>query len=75
MINIGLSRIEYFVSYIPRYDIIILITALSRSLDPLKDQLHNTLAQKLTATDSLLRESIPKLVKSKVDRPSMNNIS
>ena len=37
-------------------------------LDPITDQLNTTIAQKLTATDQLMRENISKLVKSKVPR-------
>ncbi|CAH1779762.1 unnamed protein product [Owenia fusiformis] len=41
------------------------IPTLAKALDPLKDSLHQEMAQKLTATDSLMKENISKLVRSK----------
>jgi len=43
-----------------------LLTGIVEILNPIKDQFHTELAQKLTATDSLLKDSISKLVRSKV---------
>ena len=40
--------------------------AVTRSLEPVKEQLHQDLAQKLTATDSLLKDNIGKMVRSRV---------
>lgn len=37
----------------------------AKVLDPIKDQLHQELAQKLTATDSLLKDNINKMVRSR----------
>ncbi|XP_078608000.1 enhancer of mRNA-decapping protein 4-like isoform X2 [Branchiostoma floridae x Branchiostoma japonicum] len=41
------------------------LPAVTKSLDPVKDQLNVTMAQKLTATDSLMKENISKLVRAK----------
>lgn len=39
-------------------------------IEPFKAQLHAEMAQKLTATDALMRENIAKLVRSKVSASS-----
>nr|XP_039255621.1 enhancer of mRNA-decapping protein 4-like isoform X1 [Styela clava] len=49
------------------------LPGLSRSLDPLKDQLHSSFAQKLTATDSVLKDSLGKLVRSKETVEAIGN--
>ncbi|XP_074645711.1 enhancer of mRNA-decapping protein 4-like isoform X2 [Tubulanus polymorphus] len=41
------------------------IPGITRNLDPIKDQLFNEVGQKLTTTDSLMREHIGKMVRSK----------
>ncbi|VDI24652.1 enhancer of mRNA-decapping protein 4 [Mytilus galloprovincialis] len=41
------------------------LPAVTRSLEPVKEQLHQELAQKLTATDSLLKDNIGKMIRSK----------
>ncbi|XP_006822030.2 enhancer of mRNA-decapping protein 4-like [Saccoglossus kowalevskii] len=41
------------------------LPAVNRVVDPLKDQLHQTVAQKLTATDALMKENIGKLVRAR----------
>ncbi|KAK3085774.1 hypothetical protein FSP39_008550 [Pinctada imbricata] len=43
----------------------VVLPNVTRILEPLKDQLHHELAQKLTATDSLLKDNIGKMVRSK----------
>lgn len=45
-----------------------LCPGISKSLDPVAGQLSNTIAAKLTAVEGSLKESITKLVKSKVRR-------
>ena len=42
------------------------VSAVTKVLEPVKDQVHQELAQKLTATDSLLKDNIGKMVRSKV---------
>ena len=42
------------------------ISAVTKVLEPVKDQIHQDLAQKLTATDSLLKDNIGKMVRSRV---------
>ena len=44
------------------------VSAVTKVLEPVKDQVHQELAQKLTATDSLLKDNIGKMVRSKVCR-------
>ncbi|CAC5393442.1 EDC4 [Mytilus coruscus] len=41
------------------------LPAVTRSLEPVKEQLHQELAQKLTATDSLLKDNIGKMIRSR----------
>ena len=41
-------------------------TELQRVVEPVEEQLNTTIAQKLTATDQLMKENISKLVKSRV---------
>lgn len=41
------------------------LPAVTRSLEPVKEQLHQELAQKLTATDALLKDNIGKMVRSR----------
>lgn len=42
------------------------ISGVTRILEPVKEQMHQEIAQKLTATDSIIRDSIGKMVRSKV---------
>lgn len=42
------------------------IAALARSLDPLKEQLHMEMVQRLTATDKLMKDNLGALVRSRV---------
>lgn len=46
----------------------VLCLGISKSMDPIAGQLSNTIAAKLTAVEGTLKESITKLVKSKVRR-------
>jgi len=46
----------------------VLCLGISKSLDPIAGQLSNTIATKITAVEGTLKESITKLVKSKVRR-------
>ncbi|XP_064640360.1 enhancer of mRNA-decapping protein 4-like isoform X2 [Lineus longissimus] len=41
------------------------VPIVQKTLDPIKDQLHNEMAQKLTAADALMKDNISKLVRSK----------
>ncbi|XP_070576076.1 enhancer of mRNA-decapping protein 4-like isoform X2 [Ptychodera flava] len=41
------------------------VPAVNRVVEPLKEQLHQSVAQKLTATDSLMKENIGKLVRAR----------
>ena len=41
-------------------------SAVTKVLEPVKDQIHQELAPKLTATDSLLKDNIGKMVRSRV---------
>ena len=45
------------------------ILAAAKALEPVKEQLHQELAQKLTATDALLKDNIGKMVRSRVSFP------
>ena len=47
-------------------DVYCLLLGLAGILDPLKEKIHTELAQKLTATDSLMKENINKLLRSRV---------
>ncbi|KAL4234140.1 enhancer of mRNA decapping 4 [Mactra antiquata] len=42
-----------------------IIPSLTKVLEPVKDQIHHEMAQKLTATDSLLKDNISKMVRSR----------
>ncbi|OWF47144.1 enhancer of mRNA-decapping protein 4-like [Mizuhopecten yessoensis] len=42
-----------------------LVPNVAKILEPIKEQLHQDLAQKLTATDSLLKDNISKMVRSR----------
>lgn len=42
------------------------LPGLQKTMDPLKQQIQADIAQKLTTTDSALKESINKMVRSKV---------
>ena len=44
----------------------VLITGLNSLLDPVKKDLHNVMAEKLTATDHVLKENLQKLMHSQV---------
>ncbi len=44
----------------------ILSTELQRIVTPVEQQINTTIAQKLTATDQLMKENLSKLVKSRV---------
>ena len=41
-------------------------SAAAKALEPVKEQIHQELAQKLTATDALLKDNIGKMVRSRV---------
>lgn len=45
---------------------VVFISGVTRILEPVKEQMHQEIAQKLTATDSIIRDSIGKMVRSKV---------
>lgn len=47
-------------------DLPLFTPAISKSLDPVTGHLNNTIAAKLTAVDTTLRENVSKMVKSKV---------
>lgn len=49
------------------------ISGVTRILEPVKEQMHQEIAQKLTATDSIIRDSIGKMVRSKVGSLSMKH--
>lgn len=49
----------------------VLCLGISKSMDPVAGQLSNTVTAKLTAVEGTLKESITKLVKSKVRRTSL----
>ena len=42
------------------------LAGLGKAMDPLKEQLHMEIAQKLTATDALMKENLSKIVQSRV---------
>jgi enhancer of mRNA-decapping protein 4 len=44
----------------------VVVPSIAGIVEPIKVQLHNELAQKLTATDALMKDSIGKMVRSKV---------
>lgn len=46
------------------------IADVSKVLEPVRDQIHHDMAQKLTATDSLLKDNIAKMVRSRVSVPA-----
>ena len=48
-----------------------LFLAAAKALEPVKEQLHQELAQKLTATDALLKDNIGKMVRSRVSFTSL----